>query len=80
MTVNPGYGGQKFLPETLEKVSQARFLIDGLDKDIRLQVDGGINEETCKICRDAGADVLVSGSYLFSAENKKKALEILRNF
>ena len=78
MTVNPGFGGQTFLPETLEKVSQLRKLIDSMDKKIYLQVDGGINAQTCTLCRDAGADVLVSGSYLFGAEDKKAALEILR--
>jgi len=78
MTVNPGFGGQVFLPETLEKVSEIRYLIDGTDRDIFLQVDGGINVRTAEICRSAGANVLVSGSYVFGSENKREAISSLR--
>lgn len=78
MTVNPGFGGQVFLPETLEKVSEIRYLIDQTGRDIYLQVDGGINVKSAEICRQAGADVLVSGSYVFGAEDKKAAIESLR--
>ena len=79
MTVNPGFGGQVFLPETLEKVAEVRELIDKSGKQVYLQVDGGIKKETAKICRDAGADVLVSGSYLFGAEDRAKVIETLKN-
>ncbi|MBO5448068.1 MAG: ribulose-phosphate 3-epimerase [Ruminococcus sp.] len=78
MTVNPGFGGQVFLPETLEKVSEIRYLIDGTGRDIFLQVDGGINVRTAEICRSAGANVLVSGSYVFGSENKREAVASLR--
>lgn len=78
MTVNPGFGGQVFLPETLEKVSELRYLIDQTGREIYLQVDGGINVKTAKICREAGADVLVSGSYVFAADDMAEAVESLR--
>ncbi len=78
MTVEPGFGGQVFLSETLDKISEARELINSLNRDIRLQVDGGINAQTGELVRSHGADVLVSGSYLFSAEDMNKAVEILR--
>ncbi len=78
MTVEPGFGGQVFLSETLDKISEARELINSSNRDIRLQVDGGINAQTGELVRSHGADVLVSGSYLFSAEDMNKAVEILR--
>jgi ribulose-phosphate 3-epimerase len=78
MTVNPGFGGQSFITETVEKISQARKLIEKSGRNIYLQVDGGINGKTAKICREAGADVLVSGSYIFSAEDKPTAISSLR--
>lgn len=78
MTVNPGFGGQVFLPETLQKVSEVRELIEKSGKKVYLQVDGGIIEATSELCRDAGADVLVSGSYLFGSPDRKKAVETLR--
>lgn len=78
MTVYPGFGGQVFLAHTLEKISEIRYLIDQTGRDIYLQVDGGINSQTAKICRQAGANVLVSGSYIFGAKNKRQAVENLR--
>lgn len=78
MTVYPGFGGQVFLPETLEKIKEVRELIDKSGKEIYLQVDGGIKEQTAKLCRDAGADFLVSGSYLFGAEDRVKAINCLK--
>lgn len=79
MTVEPGFGGQAFIPETLEKVRIVRNEINRLGLDIRLQVDGGINDKTAAIASSAGADVLVSGSYLFKADDMAKACECLRN-
>ncbi|MCD8094801.1 MAG: ribulose-phosphate 3-epimerase [Ruminococcus sp.] len=78
MTVEPGFGGQKFLPHTLEKVKQARALADESSRELRVQVDGGINGETAQLVRQSGADVLVSGSYLFKAQSMSRAVEILR--
>ena len=61
MTVNPGFGGQKFLESQIEKIRNIRQKIDNSGKDILLQVDGGINDKTAKISVEAGADILVSG-------------------
>ena len=77
MSVNPGFGGQKFMPEVLPKIREARKLIDESGKNILLEVDGGICDENARIVREAGADVLVSGSYVFRSENYRKAIEKL---
>ncbi|HTW26960.1 MAG TPA: ribulose-phosphate 3-epimerase [Acetobacteraceae bacterium] len=63
MTVNPGFGGQAFLPSQLEKIRRVRAMIG--DRDIRLQVDGGVAPDTARLCAEAGADVLVAGSAIF---------------
>lgn len=65
MSVNPGFGGQAFLPETLDRIRTLRHEIDRRGLKTLIEVDGGINEITGKQCRDAGADVLVAGSYIF---------------
>lgn len=78
MTVEPGFGGQSFIPETMSKVEAVRRMISEKDLDIRVQVDGGINAETAKTAASAGADVLVSGSYLFKAESMEEAAGKLR--
>lgn len=78
MTVEPGFGGQVFLPETLHKVRELRDIIDRRKLDVLIQVDGGINEKTAVKVREAGADVLVSGSYIFKADNMSAAVESLR--
>ena len=64
MTVNPGFGGQSFIP-LLDKIEAARSMIDASGRDIDLQVDGGVNAQTAKQCVQAGADVLVAGSFVF---------------
>ncbi|MBQ3573839.1 MAG: ribulose-phosphate 3-epimerase [Clostridia bacterium] len=78
MTVEPGFGGQGFIHETLEKVEKLKKYITEKNIDIDIQVDGGINAETAKISVEAGADVLVAGSYIFSAEDMKSAIASLR--
>ena len=65
MSVNPGFGGQSFIHSQLRKVEEIRRLIDATGKPIHLQVDGGVNVETARLCVDAGADVLVAGSATF---------------
>jgi len=65
MSVNPGFGGQSFIPSQLKKIEAVRKMIDKSGRDIRLEVDGGINPETARQCVDAGADVLVAGSATF---------------
>ncbi len=76
MTVNPGYGGQKFMPECLEKITQLRQMT--ARKELRIQVDGGINLDTVRQVIDRGADTLVAGSAIFGAKNKASAISALR--
>ena len=78
MTVNPGFGGQKFLDSQLRKIENIRKKIDKIGKKIDLEVDGGINQETSKLAVSAGADVLVSGSYIFTSKNYLEAISKLR--
>ena len=81
MSVEPGFGGQKFIPEVLEKTKIIRDLINQNNLKVDLEIDGGINFENCSKAKDAGANILVSGSTVFK-ENKgdlKKNIEILRN-
>ena len=65
MTVEPGFGGQQFDPSALDKITVLRQWTQAAGADLRIEVDGGINAETGKLCREAGADVLVAGSYIF---------------
>ncbi len=81
MSVEPGFGGQKFMPEVLEKTKAVRELIDKNSLKVDVEIDGGINFENCSKAKNAGANILVSGSTIFK-ENKgdlKKNIEILRN-
>ncbi len=78
MTVNPGFGGQKFIASQLEKIKNIREKITKSGRKIDLEVDGGINPETARQVIAAGADVLVSGSYIFGSNDYKKAIENLR--
>ncbi len=81
MSVEPGFGGQKFMPEVLEKTKAIRDLINKKKLNIDVEIDGGINFENCSKAKRAGANILVSGSTIFN-ENKgdlKKNIEILRN-
>lgn len=78
MTVEPGFGGQGFIDGTLDKVKELRAYVDNNDLPVHIQVDGGINEKTAAAAREAGADILVAGSYLFAAENMTAACESLR--
>lgn len=71
MTVNPGFGGQKFLDSQLRKIEILRKKIDSTGRDIDLEVDGGINPETAKLVKSAGANVLVAGSYVFNGDYKQ---------
>ena len=80
MSVEPGFGGQKFMPEVLEKTKIIRDLINQKNLKVDIEIDGGINFENCSKAKDAGANILVSGSTVFK-ENKgdlKKNIEILR--
>lgn len=78
MTVNPGFGGQAFIPEMLEKVAKVAQLRDEKGHDFDIEVDGGVDNKTIKICYDAGANVFVAGSYLFKASDLAAQVETLR--
>ena len=78
MSVEPGFGGQSFIPSALGKIKYCREKIDSLGHPCLIEVDGGINQETGKLCREAGVDVLVAGSYLFGHEDIEERIEGLR--
>ena len=79
MTVEPGFGGQSFMADMVPKISSLRKIIDDNKYNCLIEIDGGINSETAKICADAGADVLVSGSYIFAAQNPQQVLKGLKS-
>ncbi len=79
MTVNPGFGGQKFLDSQLSKIQNIRKKITFSGRKIELEVDGGINNSTAKLAVEAGADVLVSGSYIFGSNDYSKNILSLRS-
>jgi ribulose-phosphate 3-epimerase len=79
MSVEPGFGGQTFLSSAIDKVSWLRKQIDVQKSRTLIEVDGGINAETGKQCRIAGADILVAGSYLFNHPQLKDAFQSLRD-
>ncbi|MGB9721302.1 MAG: ribulose-phosphate 3-epimerase [bacterium] len=78
MTVHPGFYGQKFIPEVLKKIEQARNFVDKNRLHCLIQVDGGINGENARIVKQAGADILVAGAGVFKTKDYKKAIENLR--
>ena len=78
MTVVPGKGGQKLIPETLEKVKELKKYIDENNIDIDIEVDGGINAETASLAQEVGANILVAGNYLITAENISEAVAKLK--
>lgn len=77
MTVEPGFGGQSFIEEMLDKIAEARNYINENNLNVDIQVDGGINSETAKLAAKAGANNMVAGSYLFKAENMGEAVKLL---
>lgn len=79
MSVNPGFGGQKFIPNTLNKVKDLRALIAETGSKAIIEVDGGVNEDTGRMLAEAGADVLVAGNYIFMAKNPLEAIDTLYN-
>ncbi len=79
MSVNPGFGGQKFIESQLKKISFIRSLIDHSGYDVKLSVDGGVDNETARRIWSAGADILVSGSFIFSSSDYGTNIEILKN-
>ena len=78
MSVNPGFGGQKFIPSTLDKLKQARKMIDESGLDIRLEVDGGVGMANIREVAAAGADTFVAGSAIFSQPDYKQVIDKMR--
>lgn len=79
MSVNPGFGGQKFITNTLKKVRQLREMIERNGSKALIEVDGGVNEETGRQLKEAGADILVAGNYVFKADNPLARIATLKN-
>ena len=79
MSVNPGFGGQSFIHSSLDKITKVRKMIDESGKDIRLEVDGGINNETIGLASAAGADTFVAGSAIFNTDNYEQTISTLRS-
>lgn len=78
MSVNPGFGGQKFIPATLDKLREARALIDASGRDIRLEIDGGVNVKNIREIAAAGADTFVAGSAIFNAPDYAEVIAAMR--
>ncbi|MBD5379631.1 MAG: ribulose-phosphate 3-epimerase [Bacteroides sp.] len=80
MGVNPGFGGQSFINATVDKMKRLRQMVDKLDNPPLLEIDGGVNATTAPLLRDAGADVLVAGSYVFSSPDPTDTIKKLKQF
>lgn len=78
MSVNPGFGGQSFIPATLDKLREARQRIDASGREIRLEVDGGVKVENIREIAEAGADTFVAGSAIFNADDYRERLDAMR--
>jgi ribulose-phosphate 3-epimerase len=78
MTVNPGFGGQRFLGYTLDKIARARRLLDACGSGAALEVDGGVGRDTIAACRRAGADTFVAGQAVFGAADPRAEVGVLR--
>jgi ribulose-phosphate 3-epimerase len=79
MSVNPGFGGQKFIPQSLDKIRRARHLLDSVGSSAYLEVDGGVTRETIRSCHLAGATTFVAGNAIFSAADPSAEVGVLRN-
>lgn len=79
MSVNPGFGGQSFIENTYNKVKQLKALITSKGAATKIEIDGGVTSANAKALKDAGADVLVAGSFVFRSENPSKTIEELKN-
>lgn len=78
MTVNPGFGGQSFIHSVVPKIRQVKQMIDEKGLDVEIEIDGGVNIETAKLCTEAGASILVAGSAVYNKEDRKQAIEEIR--
>ncbi|MEH7246999.1 ribulose-phosphate 3-epimerase [Neobacillus niacini] len=78
MSVNPGFGGQTFIPEVLPKIKKVKEMAEALGKDMEIEIDGGVNQETAKLCIEAGANVLVAGSAIYNQKDYAAAISLIR--
>lgn len=78
MSVNPGFGGQKFIERTYEKIKELKQLINKRQSKTLIEIDGGVNQQNAKLLLDAGADVLVAGNFVFSSSNPKEVIQRLK--
>jgi ribulose-phosphate 3-epimerase len=78
MSVNPGFGGQKFIENTFRKVAELKKLINNQQSKALIEIDGGVNQQNAKLLVDAGADVLVAGNFVFSSPNPKEVIQRLK--
>ena len=78
MSVNPGFGGQSFIENTYKKVKQLRSMIDNSNSNCKIEIDGGVTDKNAKTLTDAGADVLVAGSFVFRSENPTQTIQNLK--
>lgn len=78
MSVNPGFGGQAFIPEVITKIKAVKGMIDERGLQVEIEIDGGVNEVTAKQCNDAGATVLVAGSAIYNQKDRAKAIAALK--
>ena len=78
MSVNPGFGGQKFIPSVLDKIKELRELASKKNPALLIEIDGGVNDKNAPLLREAGADILVAGSFVFKSDDYKKAIDSLR--
>ena len=78
MSVFPGFGGQKFIPEALDKLREVKAIVDKCGKDIDIEIDGGVGEGNVALVKEAGANVIVAGSAVFKSENRKETIAKLK--
>ena len=78
MSVNPGFGGQRFIPYVLDKLREARAMIDHAGRDVRLEIDGGVSADNIREIARAGADTFVAGSAIFGADDYAQAIRAMR--
>ncbi len=78
MSVNPGFGGQKFIPSVIEKAKKLKDIINRKNPNCLIEVDGGVNDKNIQQLKDAGVDVVVAGSYVYGADDYKKAIKSLQ--
>ena len=78
MSVNPGYGGQKFIPNSLDKIQKCKEMIDLAKREVEIEVDGGISAENIQSVKNAGANIFVAGSAIFNSKNYKNTIQKMK--